>query len=347
MTQPAIQPKKNNHILKWLLPLAITAIAFYFIARQVKLEDLKSAFGMLKGHTWQTLGVLFGVYVISMSLRALAIKLILGKNFDFKTAFFSMNAGYLLNNFLPFRLGEVGRSLLLTGEGKNKAPFYKIFASVFTERILDIFISASLFLLTISVAVTSQTLRTLVWIAWSLMIAMMVVMAVLSKHKNRFFNWYQKLLGTKPFWMKKVLPKLANFLEGFEVLADIKNMVAILGVLAVSWTLAMVEIYYLQHLLVPNAQWWWPAFVCSATAFAAALPSAPGSLGVYEAAMVSAYLVLGVDQAPALTIAIILHVYQFVISSLIGLVGLERLGENIGSLAAKSSRRQKSKEEQS
>ncbi|MGB4594804.1 MAG: lysylphosphatidylglycerol synthase transmembrane domain-containing protein [Anaerolineaceae bacterium] len=345
MNSSATKPHKKNQILRWLLPIAITFIAFYFIAKQVRFEDLKSAFSMLKGHTWQTLGVLLGVYVVSMSLRALAIKLILGKNFDFKTAFFSMNAGYLLNNFLPFRLGEVGRGLLLTGEGKNKAPFYKVFASVFTERVLDIFISASLFLLTISVAVTSQTLRTVVWVAWILMIVMMVVIAILSKHKNPFFSWYQKKLGTKPFWMNKVLPKLASFLEGFEVLAEPKKLAAIFGVLALSWMLSLAEFYYLQRMLLPNGQWWWPAFVLSATAFASALPSAPGSLGVYEAAMVSAYLVLGVDQAPALTMAVILHVYQFVLSSLFGLIGLERLGENIGSLASRSSRRQEIKEE--
>jgi hypothetical protein len=41
--------------------------------------------------------------------------------------------------------------------------------------------------------------------------------------------------------------------------------------------------------------------------------------------------------------AIILHVYQFVISSLIGLVGLQKLGENISSLALKSSSRQQQK----
>ena len=162
-------------------------------------------------------------------------------------------------------------------------------------------------------------------------------MAVLSKHKNQFFSWYQKIFGTKPFWMTKVLPKFASFLEGFEVLADVKNLLAILGVLGLSWLLAMGEVFYLQRLLIPDGQWWWPAFVLSATAFAAALPSAPGSLGVYEAALVSAYFVLGVETAPALAMAVILHVYQFVMSSLFGLAGLERLGENIGSLASRSS----------
>ena len=343
MTNPSETTRKSNRIFKWLVPLAVTAIAFYFIAKQVRMEDLKAAFGMLKGRTWQTLGVLLFIYLISMSLRALAIKLILGKNFDLPTAYFSMNAGYLLNNFLPFRLGEVGRSLLLTGEGRNKAPFYKVFASVFTERILDIFLSASLFLLTISVVVTSTTMRTVVWIAWVLMLIMMVAGAVLSKHKNSFFSWYTRFLGTKPFWMTKILPKLASFLEGFQVLAEPNKLLTTFGVLAASWALSMVEIYYMQRLLVPGGQWWWPAFVISATAFAAALPSAPASLGVYEAAMVSAYLILGVDQAPAVTMAIILHVYQFVISSLIGLVGLQKLGENISSLALKSSSRQQQK----
>lgn len=337
MESEKIKTHNKKQWLKWALPLGITALSFFFILRQVNVEDLKTAFALLKGHTWQTLGVVLGIYLSGMVLRALAIKLILGKNFDLPTAYYSMNAGYLLNNFLPFRLGEIGRSLLLTGEGKNKAPFYKVFAAVFTERILDIFISASLFLLTISVVVSSMQLKVIVWVAWLMMIAIMIILGILAKHKSNFFHWYERRLGKKPFWMKKILPKLASFIEGFEVLTDIKKLVSIFGVLGLSWILAMFEVYFLQKVLMPSGVWWWPAFALSAAAFAAALPSAPGSLGVYEAAMVSAYAVLGVNQAPALALALILHVDQFVVSSLFGLIGLERLGENIGSLFLRSS----------
>lgn len=334
--------KNGKRIYRWVISLLVTGLAFYFIIRQVRLEDLKTAFSTLKGQTWQVLGLLLLIYIVGQLLRALSIKLILGDNFDFATAYFSMNAGYLLNNFLPFRLGEIGRALLLTGEGRNKAPFYKVFASVVTERILDIFISASLFLLTLSLAATSQSLKLMAWIAWFLMLTLMVVMMILSRHKLAFYRWYGKIFGKRQFWMSKVLPKLASFLEGFEKLAEPKQLAAILGALALSWATSMGEISLMHKVLLPDPQWWWPAFLISASAFAAALPSAPGGLGVFEAAMVSAHLLLGVNQASALAIAFILHVYQFVVSSLLGLVGLERLGENISSITLKSSQRQKS-----
>ncbi|MFZ3070462.1 MAG: lysylphosphatidylglycerol synthase domain-containing protein, partial [Anaerolineaceae bacterium] len=74
-----------------------------------------------------------------------------------------------------------------------------------------------------------------------------------------------------------------------------------------------------------------------AGAFASALPSAPAGLGVFEAATVSAYTLLGTDQSTALVIALILHAIQFVAQCLLGMIGLYLLGENLGNLFRKAS----------
>ena len=68
-------------------------------------------------------------------------------------------------------------------------------------------------------------------------------------------------------------------------------------------------------------------FVLSAGAFAAALPSAPAGLGVYEGAVMAAFAVLGVDMETALTYAIVTHGMSILFTTLIGLVGLKMRDE--------------------
>src|SRR5665811_419330 len=120
-------------IVKWLVPIGVSSLSIYLLARQINPQDLVGALRSIS-----LLPLLLSVFIniVGMLLRALAWNRILGKNFDYKTSFFAMSAGYLLNNILPFRLGEFGRAALLTGKDKNKAPFLQVFASIITERTL-------------------------------------------------------------------------------------------------------------------------------------------------------------------------------------------------------------------
>ena len=98
----------------------------------------------------------------------------------------------------------------------------------------------------------------------------------------------------------------------------------------------MVQLYILQSQVLQHMAWWWPALVVSAGAFINALPSAPAGIGVFEAATVGAYALIGVGQSPALVLAIILHIIQFVIPGLFGLVGITLLGNSLTALFRKS-----------
>ena len=71
-------------------------------------------------------------------------------------------------------------------------------------------------------------------------------------------------------------------------------------------------------------------------AFGIALPSSPGSIGVFEAAWVGALALCGADPTAALAFAITAHALSFTIASGCGLVALIRevpRGEGITSRA--------------
>jgi uncharacterized membrane protein YbhN (UPF0104 family) len=106
--QSQTSSSKVRLIVKWLIPIGVSALSIYLLARQVNPLALVGAL-----HSIPLIPLLLAVVfnIAGMLLRALAWNRILGKNFDFKTSFFAMSAGYLLNNILPFRLGEFGRAL--------------------------------------------------------------------------------------------------------------------------------------------------------------------------------------------------------------------------------------------
>ena len=116
------EPKKANlsSVLRWLLPVVITAAAIYFLSQQVDFNQVGAAFRRVDAMTILSVA---GLFLLSLVLRVICWFFLLEGKFTFWEAFFGINAGYLLNNVLPFKLGEFGRAALLAGKGKTKAGF--------------------------------------------------------------------------------------------------------------------------------------------------------------------------------------------------------------------------------
>ena len=333
--QSASNSSKLRLVVKWLIPIAISSLSIYLLARQINPQDL---IGALRSIPVLPLLLSIVFNIIGMILRALAWNRMLGKNFDFKTSFFAMTAGYLLNNILPFRLGEFGRAALLTGKDKNKAPFLQVFASIITERTLDIFIASLLFLMTLPLVVSQNSLKLLAYVMLFFTTMILVVGAIGTKHQTEVKAW---IIARKFLTLEKrerLAGRLVGFLEGFKLFLKPKEALIAFGLLFSSWMMAMVQLWLIQQPLLSQGKFWWTLFVTSAGAFVNALPSAPAGLGVFEAGVVSAYKLIGVQQSIALALALALHATTFVLTSLSGLVGISILGENLQSLFRKANR---------
>jgi hypothetical protein len=101
-----------------------------------------------------------------------------------------------------------------------------------------------------------------------------------------------------------------------------------------------LAVYYLSiRQLVDSAPLWWGAFVASMLALGVAIPSAPASVGVFEAAVVGSLALLGISSSSALAYAIVMHLDQIVVTAVFGLWGLIRDGQSISSLLASLSQK--------
>jgi len=324
------EQRRPANFLRWLLPLLVTAAAVYFVGKQIDFSQVGKAFSQISALNLLLVLALFGVCLL---LRVICWYFLLEGKFSFSEAFFGMNAGYLLNNVLPFKLGEFGRAALLAGRGKS--GFLQVFASIVTERVLDFFLAAFFFLVSLPLVVTSTSVKTLAVVILVLTVVGMLCAALAAKNKERISEYLAARWAEKPRLLG-MLPRALSFLEGFQILLRPGRFFTALFLLAASWAFAMAEVWALTRVLIPQSQWWWGIFVTSGSAFANALPTAPASMGVYEAANVAAFSVLGVDQSTALVIAIILHAVQFLVTSLLGMLGIYLLGDNLGALSKKA-----------
>ena len=87
-----------------------------------------------------------------------------------------------------------------------------------------------------------------------------------------------------------------------------------------------------------DASWSVAIFTVCIAAFGVAVPSSPGQIGVFEAA-VSLALVTAVGQAVSTTAAsfgIIYHAVQYLVLIILGVIGLIAQGESFGSLVRQS-----------
>lgn len=309
-------------VLRWLVPLAISGLAIWLILREI---DFSLFVVHLAKIRWQTLLLATLIYYTSYALRAFCWYILLRRKVPYRDAFFTMGVGYLLNNVLPFRLGEIGRALML--DDSNRTTPLEVFSSVIVERVFDVFLAA-LFILSVLPRVLSGGFdQRVIMAAFILAVIGLLVLFTLAKFRHQVAKWLSHWGERSSFVNNWVEPKVAHALEGFAVLTDPKAFLLAFGSLALSWSLAFGKNYLIFSDLYPDPPFWWMVFILSAGAFGAALPSAPAGLGVFEGVVVAAFALLGVGIEVAFTHAVVVHAMVFVYASLIGLIGLRLRGE--------------------
>ncbi|MEA3326480.1 MAG: lysylphosphatidylglycerol synthase transmembrane domain-containing protein [Chloroflexota bacterium] len=317
---------KNNRllgkILRWIIPLGFSAVAFWLILREITFSQIIDQLAKIN---WRIYLLASLAFFMSYFFRVFCWFLILRRKVSYKNVFFTMGVGYLLNNIFPFRLGEIGRAVLLDDPQGPSA--LEVFATVLVERIFDVFLAA-VFVLSMLPRIFGEGFdQSIFLIAFVLTLGGLILLFLVVRFRDRIMNWV-KCWGEKASFMRTwVEPKVRQVLDGLTILNDPKAFLLAFFSLAISWFIAFGENYIIFQSLYPQPPFWWMIFVLSVGAFGAALPSAPAGLGVFEGVMVAAFALLGVGYETAFTHAIVIHALAFIFTNVLGLIGLRLRGE--------------------
>ena len=324
----AVNPTRNK-IIKWLPGLVISLIVIYLLARISNWDQLSLAF---QEYRLTDFALAVGLTTCFLISRSQGWRILLGKQATYSQSFFTISIGYLLNNLLPLRAGEIGRAVVM-GRATNAGPA-KVLSSIVIERAFDLLIAASLVLSTLPLALSMEWLRPIAYVIMVVVICVLLCLFFMAKNPQKIKMRIQNISNKNNPILRFIGPQLNGLLDGFAVMNKPSNLFLGFFWITVSWFFSILQYYLMMIPFSTGTHFWWGAFANSVLAMGVAIPSAPAALGVFEGSLVAALSILGIDNSPALAFAIFLHFTQFIVTGIFGLWGLIREGRSFSTLLA-------------
>jgi len=307
-----------------LAGLVISLIAIGII---IYLADFKQVLTALRMADFSLVFIVVLLTLAWLVVRGLMWRTLLCEEATYYQVFMTINEGYLINNILPLRLGELARSWLLSR--KAGLAFWRVFSTIVLERALDIMMAVGLLLVSISFVVS---------ISWAVQAAVgtgiIVVMGLLMLYlMARYSNWvmatFERLTYRWTNLSNRGKKYLGTFLDGLTVLTDGKRFLRAVVWLILGWGIGILQYYVLLRAFFTDPEIYWAIFTIGVSALGAATPSSPGAIGVYEASVVGALAVFGLNASISLALAITAHAINFLVTGLIGTFALVQDGIQI------------------
>jgi uncharacterized protein (TIRG00374 family) len=299
-----------------LLGLAVSAGLLVYSFWDVDLGDITAR---LRGTLWTFLALSIVVNFASMWTRAWRWSYLFPPGPRPSHLFRSVLIGYMGNNLLPLRAGEVVRVYIASRHGPR---FWTAFATVVVERVLDGLalglIVAGLLLL---VPVSAET-------GWSIAIFLAVDLAallalVMIAVAPRVCRVLIETIFHRIGWLeRRLIALLGTMTEGLRGIRAPRHAIPLALSSVAIWVFFALSVWtamHAAHLDLPLVASW---VVLAFLGLGVSLPSSPGFVGVVQAATVLALALFGVSRAEALSFSLLLHASQFFPVTAVGLVCL-------------------------
>jgi uncharacterized protein (TIRG00374 family) len=309
-------------VLSWAASFVLAAVLLYFALRGV---EWRAVWRIVAGARRGYLAICLVVASCSFFLRALRWRILLNAEGQLKvsTVFWGNMAGYLGNNFLPARAGELLRSVLISRHGGLSKAY--VLTTALAERLADVIalVLASSLLLLKGVnpkpAWITQIASSMAVVAGAAALAIAVlphtgriVETVLLRlplgrlRKSLLMLAEQVLLGLRAFhrWDR---------FAGFAVLTAAIWVADASAAIIVGWSLGL-DIHFPVAMLL-----------LTGLGLGSALPSTPGYVGIYQFVAVNLLGPFGIGRDGALAYILVLQVLGYIAVLFYGLCGLYAL----------------------
>ncbi|MEN6483194.1 MAG: lysylphosphatidylglycerol synthase transmembrane domain-containing protein [Anaerolineaceae bacterium] len=285
--------------------------------------DIEQVVNALKDINWWNISVALFAVTLVLFLKTHRWTVLLGlKSFDpFNQVFKRLVEGAFLNTFLPARLGDLARVVLLGEELKMHKAY--ILGTIILEKTFD--------LLAVGLAVVYLFFKIdfpdwMVRPAQTIFILLVGVLLVsgfvywLDQKQNQKLNhWVRKT----PF-LQKVSEQWGLLVSSFKQLRD---PVRIFKVSA--WTLiinfiGLIPIYFVLVAMNIELPIWTMLFLWVVLQIGIAVPSSPGRVGVFHYVVVLGLLYFNIERSAALAYAVVLHLCIYLPLVILGAIVVGR-----------------------
>lgn len=222
--------------------------------------------------------------------------------------------GYMFNNILPFRLGDLVKGFILARE--NSLSRSAILATIFVEKITDGLALVVILALAFVFIPVPVWIRDTFFILGLVFIIPVLLIFTIAQNKSRLNPKFFLLL---PF-SSKIMPVLKNFWHGLGTQKNLSKLLSILMISLMIWVIEGVMVMFVGLSLNLDLGFLKSIFVTSITNLAITIPSAPGYIGPFEFFMSESTNIFGIDHNLSVSFSILTHLTQWLPITFTGII---------------------------
>jgi glycosyltransferase 2 family protein len=306
-------PPASRRLLKILLGLAISAALLVVLFWEVDLRDMGAR---LATTNWSYLAASAALNLLSILVRAWRWHYLFPPGARPSHLFRALMIGYMGNNLLPLRAGEIVRVYVASRRGQR---FWTTLATIVVERALDGLAVGMMVAALFLVIPIPASLR---WPAVVFLIAdlaAILLFAILALAPGACSAIIRALFHRWGAAERRLMDVLGTVNEGLAGVRAAHHLLPIAVWSVAIWLLLAASVWTALRAVgfdLPLAASW---AVLAFTGLGVSLPSSPGFVGVVQAAAVLALALFGVPRADALSFSLLAHAAQFFPVTLFGL----------------------------
>ena len=314
--------ESSTRFSRWMIIISVI-LAALFLYLALRNLDWQIFFVTLNSVQYNYLPIVLLWSSMSSLIRALRLRVLLTseKPLPISNVFWANMAGYLGNNILPARAGELVRAAYLARQNNISASF--ALAVGLVERLMDLIalIVLGSFALS-SIGVVSPVFQNALKGVSALGLIGVITIFVLPH--------FEKLIGRliMTFPMLKEIHKIKldhffqQFLGGLKSLHSFTRVTQFTALTGLIWLMDAVGAVLLAYILKIPLLLQQAFVLLAALGLSSAIPSTPGYVGVYQFVAVTTLAPFGISQADALAFILISQILGYIIIGFWGLLSL-------------------------
>jgi len=303
---------------KQLIGIAISLVFVYFAFRDINLEEFVES---IKQADYIWMGPALAAMTLSFWLRGYRWKGILKpvKVVSIRSAFSATMIGYMVNNILPFRIGDLVRLVVIWKEaGVSRSA---ALGSIVIERIFDLFIMLAIFGL---ILLAYPELPKWAVGAGYIVAGIFILLIIFSIYAR---NNIETLVRLNEKIISKISDKavgrgeeiIRSFSDGLKVINNAKDLLQLMLLSIALWLVNILWVWFALEIFDFDLPISASLLVLIFIIFAVSIPSAPGYVGTFHGFVIAALVFMGINTDAARASAVVMHATNFIPVTIIGL----------------------------
>jgi glycosyltransferase 2 family protein len=295
-----------TRLVKILLGIAISVALLVYLFWNV---DVRAVLSRLADTQWRWLALSVALNLCSLWARAIRWRYLFPRGTHPARLFNAVMIGYMGNNVLPLRAGEVLRVYVAARHGVRVSTTV---ATLVIERVLDGLAIGLILAISLTLIPTPREIAWAAEVFGALVLLLSLALVVIAAAPLPCRIFIHSLTYRWPAIERRLLQAFDIMADGLQSMRRLRQLVPIVIWSVVIWLFIVFSFWTAFRAASLDLPFLASLTVIAFVGLGVSLPSSPGFVGIIQAATVLALSFFGVPRADALSFSLLLHASQFV-----------------------------------